>query len=77
LVTSLDTEKRQRYIFHVKATDGGGLISPNVATGNVSVENVNMKKPVVVSARVEHVWSDFYIGNEIRSGGRGCSVFIG
>jgi hypothetical protein len=37
----------------VKATDGGGLISPNVATGNVSVENVNMKKPVVVSARVE------------------------
>jgi protocadherin Fat 1/2/3 len=53
LVTSLDYEKRQRYIFHVKATDGGGLISPNVATVNVSVENVNMKKPVVVSARVE------------------------
>jgi hypothetical protein len=54
LVTSLYTEKGQRYIIHVKATDGGGLISPNVATGNVSVENVNMKKPVVfVSGRVE------------------------
>lgn len=53
LVTSLDYEKRSSYIFHVKATDGGGLISPTVATVNVSVENVNMKKPFVLSARVE------------------------
>jgi len=55
LVTSLDYEKRHSYIFHVKATDGGGLISPNVATVNVSVENVNMKKPSFVSpsSRVE------------------------
>lgn len=53
LVTSLDYEKRSQYLFHVKATDGGGLISPTVATVNVTVENVNMKKPVVQSARVE------------------------
>ncbi len=55
LVTSLDYEKKSSYIFHVKATDGGGLTSPNVARVNVSVENVNMKRPLISSssAKVE------------------------
>ncbi|XP_035710399.1 fat-like cadherin-related tumor suppressor homolog isoform X3 [Folsomia candida] len=53
LITSLDYEKRSGYVFHVKATDGGGLTSPNVATVNVSVENVNMKRPIVLNSRVE------------------------
>jgi len=53
LVTSLDYEKKESYVFHVKATDGGGLISSNIATVNVSVVNVNDNKPIVQSARVE------------------------
>jgi hypothetical protein len=52
-LTHLDYEKRSKYTFHVKATDGGGLTSPGVATVGVTVENVNMKRPLVSNSRIE------------------------
>ena len=53
LVTALDYERKPFYSFHVRAFDGGGLLSTNIAVVNVSVLNVNDHAPKIKPARVE------------------------